>query len=105
LRQCSIPLADDDKPARYNVRLFFSEPDDAEPGQRVFDVKLQGETVTEQLDIRRATGGRNRTLVMEYPGVEAGRTLEVALVPTANPSSPEQQPVLQAIEIVRVGGP
>ncbi len=68
--------------ARYTVRLHFAEPEPLEPGQRVFDVRVQGQTVAEQLDVVEAAGGPNDAYVAEFSGVrldeENSLTIEFA---------------------------
>jgi outer membrane protein assembly factor BamB len=88
---------DDDEPRRYTVRLHFVEPDAVEPGERVFDVLVQGKRAIESLDVRKESGGRNRSLVKELPGVEAAERFEVELVPDRNSN---RSPVLCGVEIV-----
>ena len=62
----------------FTVRLHFCELDDTKPGQRVFDVKIQGKVVAKGLDVVKETGGRYKALVKEYKGVRAGESLSVA---------------------------
>ncbi len=57
-------------PARtYTVRLYFCEPDDKKPGERVFNVMLQGRKVLKELDIAKEAGGPRRLLVKEFKGI------------------------------------
>ncbi|HUW61876.1 MAG TPA: malectin domain-containing carbohydrate-binding protein [Candidatus Bathyarchaeia archaeon] len=53
---------------RYRVTLQFCEPEHAEIGKRVFDVKLEGETVLTRLDIFEHVGS-GRALDFEFGGV------------------------------------
>ena len=67
LKTCEVPLLEPaDGTALYSVRLGFSDPVNSRPGQRVFDVKLQGKLVLENLDIgqgdRRSRPGRLQTI-------------------------------------------
>ena len=62
------------------VRLFFAEPGNAKPGNRVFDVAVQGKTVLENFDITRETAPATG-LVKEISGVRVGDTLTVELKP------------------------
>ena len=102
LQECSIPcLAEDDGIALYRVRLAFADPDNDQPGQRVFDIKLQGKLVEEGFDVVRAAGGRNRAVFREFDGVRVSDKLLVELVPQADKPRPEQLPILQGVEIVR----
>ena len=63
----------------YNVRLFFTEPEDLEPGERLFHVALDGQQVLENLDIVKEAGGRNRVLIKEFENVPAGAELQIEL--------------------------
>ena len=54
----------------YTVRLVFAEPFAAvKPGQRVFDVVVQGKTVRAGFDIVQAAGGANRSTVLEFKNI------------------------------------
>jgi hypothetical protein len=85
-------------PRPYTVRLHFLEPDDVKPGERVFDVSLQGTGVLSDFDIMREAGGRNRGLVNEFKGVQAGKELVVKLHPSAR--AKVAAPILCGIEVV-----
>lgn len=80
---------------KYTIRLYFTEPDELEAGQRIFDVQLQGITVCHKLDIVAETKGRYRPLVKTYRGVEIDRVLNIALKKGIG------QPVLCGFEAVR----
>jgi len=85
-------------PRTYTVRLHFVEPDAARPGERVFAVALQGQTVIEALDVTAEAGGPRRPLVKEFRGIEVSDDLIVELTPAANASRPET--VLCGVELV-----
>ncbi|MCU0874642.1 MAG: PQQ-binding-like beta-propeller repeat protein, partial [Pirellulaceae bacterium] len=55
--------------AAYTVRLHFAEPEDLQPGERVFDVRLQDEPVLKGFDIVQAAGAPRRAVVKEFAGV------------------------------------
>lgn len=102
LQQCKIPLADAaDGKARYTVRLAFAELEQAAAGQRVFDIKLQGQTVAEKVDVFQQAGGQNKPLVKEFTGIDAETELTIEFVPAAAKPTADQLPVLQGIEVVR----
>lgn len=103
LRRCAIPLlGPGDGAAVYRVRLGFADPDNDRPGVRVFDVKLQGKTVLKDFDIVAAAGARDKAVFKDFSGIEVSDHLLLELVPAnANPKSEAEQPILQAIEIVR----
>lgn len=89
-------------PRRYTVRLYFLEPDDrARPGQRRFDVAVQGETVLHALDVCQEAGGPHRGLVHEAHGVRIGAELTVTLTP--DPSAPLTETILSGIEVQAEG--
>ena len=55
----------------YDITFLFSEPHEIEPGNRVFDVLAQGNTVIDKLDINAARDGNSRfALDRTVPGVE-----------------------------------
>ena len=97
LARCELPLiGKDDEPAEYRVTLHFAELEkDARPGDRVFDVKLQGQTVAERLDVVQAAGGVERALAREFRGVKVAGNLVVELTPVKG------EPILAAIEVER----
>lgn len=70
-------------PARYTVRLYFMEPDNLAPGQRVFDVSLQGQPVLKDFDIVKTAGSANRGVVREFKNVLLSPQLEVRLQKSA----------------------
>ncbi len=87
----------------YTVRLHFAEPDDVGPGRRVFDVKLQGRTVLEGLDVVKEADGRFRALVKEFKGVLAENALTVELVPRSDDLTPATTPILSGLEVMIEG--
>jgi outer membrane protein assembly factor BamB len=88
-------------PARYTVRLYFAEPDDVEPGRRVFDVLLQGQPVLKNFDIVKAAGAARRGVVKEFKNVLLSPQLEVKLQPA--PAS-VLAPVLCGVELILEAG-
>ena len=102
LKKCVIPLLDeDDGTALYRVRLAFADPDNAENGRRVFDVKLQGNVVLENFDPAGEAGGRDRAVWKEFSGIEVVDNLTIELLPKTSASVPEQTPLLAGVEVVR----
>jgi len=85
-------------PHCYTVRLHFVEPGAARPGDRVFSVSLQGETVIDALDIAAEAGGPWRPLVREFRNVEVSDELRVELTPAR--AAPLPETVLCGIELV-----
>jgi hypothetical protein len=83
----------------FTVRLTFADPDHAEAGKRVFDVRLQGEVVWRGLDPAREAGGRMRSLVKEIGGRKTDGTLTIELIPQTG------ETILSGIELVADGLP
>jgi outer membrane protein assembly factor BamB len=84
-------------PAPYTVRLYFVEPDDLSPGQRVFGVSLQGRPVLEKFDPVRAAAGRYRPVMKEFNGIIISDALEIAFRPA---SGSQAGPVLSGVELI-----
>ncbi len=103
LKSAILPLLGaKDKPAKYTVRLFFAEIDGkGKPGQRLFDVKLQGKTVLKNFDPAKAMEKGQQVVIREFENVSVRSTLEVTLVPSVENPTEAQMPILNAIEVVR----
>ena len=84
----------------YDVDLYFSELDTGiRPGDRVFDVVVQGKTVRENLDIARETGGAMKGTSIEVSAVKVkDGVLRISLKP--QPGS--RKALLSGIRIERV---
>ncbi|MBT7847649.1 MAG: PQQ-binding-like beta-propeller repeat protein [Lentisphaerae bacterium] len=85
-----------------DVRLHFREPDGAKPGQRVFDVKLQGETVLTDFDVAKAATATGNAVVKEFREVSASRALFVDFIPKSTAAGQSDVPVLSGIELRKV---
>ncbi|MCC6354934.1 MAG: PQQ-binding-like beta-propeller repeat protein [Verrucomicrobiae bacterium] len=102
LRRLEIPLLGPaDGKAEYAVRLHFAEVDGASPGERVFDIALQGKTVATGFDPASAAGGAGRAVVKEFTAVPVDGNLAIELVSKARSPGPRAAPTLQAVEIIR----
>ncbi len=102
LKSLSIKLAEERPvPRKYTVRLVFLEPDNVAPGERRFDVALQGRGVLRAFDIRQEAGERNRGIIREFKGVEIGEELLVEL--TADPQAKVPVTLLSGVEILSEG--
>jgi hypothetical protein len=86
-------------PQAYTVRLHFAEFKDVKPGQRVFDVKLQGKEVLEGLDVAKETGTRS-ALVKEFTGIMAGNRVELECISKTENQSWEAAPILSGFEVI-----
>ena len=87
------------------MRLYFAELTINGPGQRVFDVNVEGQLALDNLDIY-AQVGSNKALVKKIDVTVADGVLDIMFLHGV------ENPVIQAIEILRrgelrvnVGGP
>lgn len=89
-----IPLPD----GSFKVTLHFAElySKAQQPNQRIFDVKIEGVTLLDDLDIFRQVGG-NATLIKDFPVDVYDGALTIDFVPGV------QNPKVSAIEIVSFG--
>lgn len=67
----------------YDVQLLFAETDDAIQGDRVFDIKVQGETVAQGYDIAGESAGTNRATTFSLKGVAARGELTIEMIPVS----------------------
>ena len=79
----------------YTVRFHFAEPDDLKPGERVFDVTVQGRRVLDDLDIVKEAGRPRTAVVRELHGVRVNGELRISFQ-----SSTKRPAVLCGIEVV-----
>ena len=104
LTRCQIPLVDAEagQPGgTYDVRLGFRTPEGDAPGQRVFDVKLQGSVVRANCDIAALAAGLDKVVVLEFANVPVTSSLELELVTKASAPAGDTAPVVNCIEIRR----
>ena len=83
----------------FTVRLHFAELGNAEPGIRVFDVSIQGETVLKDFDIAQAAGGPFRAVMREFKNVSARETLTVEFHVPQGRWTPATAPIISALEL------
>ena len=83
----------------YIVRLYFLEPDQIKPGERIFDIALQGRTVFENLDIVKRTGSAKIGFVEEFKEIYAANELTLTMTPSAAAKTEEM--IICGIEIIR----
>jgi outer membrane protein assembly factor BamB len=89
LTSLKVKLGTSDENERtYTLRLHFAELEEAEAGDRVFAVKVQGEQAFPAVDIVKEAGGRSRALVKEIKGVTVGDALLIELAPLASSKLP-----------------
>ncbi|MFB3891359.1 MAG: PQQ-binding-like beta-propeller repeat protein [Phycisphaerae bacterium] len=95
LTQPAQPEGKFDKAQAYTVRLHFAEVENLSPGQRVFDVLLQGKAVLKDFDIVKEAGGANTPLVKEFRSVMITDDMKVEFTARTG------QPVICGIEMVK----
>jgi len=104
LKSCTIPLlAAGAKPETYTVRLSFMALEGDAPGQRVFEVKLQGNTVLAAFDPVAKAGGPLHAFTAEFKDIAVTENLALELASTLADADEKHQPVISAVEIVRSG--
>ena len=81
--------------SNYDVRLFFAEPAGAKPGERVFDVSLEGRVVIENLDP--AAAGKP-VVIKEFKGLEIEGPFDIEL------TAKKGRPVICGVELIETGG-
>ncbi len=84
----------------FTVRLHFAELEGAGPGERVFDVALQGRTGLKDFDIVKEAGGPDRGLVREFRGVRVAKELEVTFTDRGGAKGGA---LLSGIEVIEEG--
>ncbi len=80
----------------YTVLLHFIEPDNIQPGRRLFDVALQGKTILEVFDIIKETKSPDVGLMKEFTQVNISDALTVSLTPVTD----DFETILCGIEII-----
>ena len=101
LKRCVLPLLDkDEKGAEYTVRLYFAELENKKANERIFDIKLQGETVLGGFDVMEEAGASHKAIVREFKDVQVKDNLEIELVPREREdSSMSRAPILCGVEV------
>jgi hypothetical protein len=72
-----------------------------QPGQRVFDLKLQGKTVKLGFDPVAAAGGTQHALRIEFKDISVTDNLLLELVPANATAGEANQPLLSGLEVLR----
>ena len=90
---------DHELPMHYTVRLYFAQPPGPVANNCVVDVTVQGEVVEQDLDVFKAAGGFDRSLIREYHAARATDSVTVELTP----KTPTSIPILCGLEIIEEG--
>jgi len=70
------------------------------PGQRVFDIQLQGKTVAKNFDLVAKAAGAARAFATEFHGIPVTDNLVLELA-SPQAADPAHQPLLSGIELLR----
>lgn len=102
LQSLELPLlGNGDKPQTYTVRLCFAALETDKPGQRVFDVKLQGKTVLKEFDVAAKTKGVQTALIEEFENIPVTGKLRIEFSSSQAKATAAQQPIISGIEVLR----
>ncbi len=84
--------------ASYTVKLHFAELENKKPGERIFNVRLQGREVLHGFDIAQEAGGVDKPLIKTFTKIPVKDALTVECLPP----SPESgaPPLLCGIEVI-----
>lgn len=101
LKRCIVSVTTpSDGAGAYRVRLGFSALPGDKPGQRVFDVRLNGATVLKKFDVLAETQMPDRALWKEFT-VKLDGDLVLDLASQADSPSAEEMPLICGLQIVR----
>ena len=94
MSRCSIPLrGENDDSGKYIVKVHLAELDESQAGKRIFDIKLQGEVVAEDIDVVKEAGAAKHALVYTFAGIDVERKLDIELIAKSG------QPIISAVEV------
>ena len=79
----------------YVLRLTFLEPDEVQPGQRLFDVMLKGKKLLSKYDVAKAAGGSMRAKTETFGNLKLDGSLVLKLRPIRG------KPILSGLELIR----
>ncbi|MBL7084302.1 MAG: hypothetical protein ISS41_11835, partial [Candidatus Aminicenantes bacterium] len=102
--RCEVPLLDDmwgDKPCVYTLRLGFYASSNDRIGQRVFDIKLQGEPVLTNFDVFKEAGIPDKAVIKEFKGIKVQNILTIELSLNEKNTTIDQAPIINFIEVIR----
>jgi hypothetical protein len=83
----------------YKIKLYFSELENKQSGERIFDVSIQDRKVLENFDIISEAGGRDKEIVKTFTGITVGNTLTIKMNPKTGNT------ILSGIEMILEGTP
>ncbi len=87
-------------PKPYSVWLHFADLENATPGKRVFDVKLQGKVVLKDFDIVAEAGAGNKAVVKEFKGIMALNEIKLELVSRGKDMKGAAAPIISGMQVL-----
>jgi len=81
------------KNAKYDINLFFSEPEKTRAGERVFSIYIEGRPAMGKLDVFKESGGKNRVLVKSFKNIQIKDGLDISFKPEKG------KPIISGIEV------
>ncbi len=79
----------------YRINLYFSEPENKKPGERVFNVAIQNNKVLDKFDIISEAGRKDKEVIKSFSGIKAGKVLKIDL------ESVNGNTILAGIELIQ----
>jgi outer membrane protein assembly factor BamB len=79
----------------YRINLYFSEPENKKPGERVFNVAIQNRQVLDNFDIVSETVWKDKEVIKSFSGIKAGKVLKIDLSPVKGNT------ILSGIELIQ----
>ncbi|MBI5008614.1 MAG: PQQ-binding-like beta-propeller repeat protein [Bacteroidia bacterium] len=83
MRSIEITLSDEKETneSTYNIKLYFSELENMNPGERIFDVTIQDSKVLDDFDIVSQAGKKDSEIIKSFSGIKAGKTIRIGMFP------------------------
>ena len=100
LQSCVLPVNKPGEKGPYIVRLGFAALPGDKPGQRVFDVKLNGKVVLKGFDIIKEAGKVDSALWKEFE-VSLGEKLTIELVARSDKPAAVAMPLINGVQVLR----
>lgn len=91
----SLSAGENVKDVLYTVNIHFSELEDKKPGDRIFNISVQGQEMIKNLDIVKEAGVSNKELIKTFTGIRAGKELRIDLTPLKGNT------IISGIEIIK----
>ncbi len=100
LKSCVLPVNKPGGTGTFKVWLGFAALPGDKPGQRVFDVKLNGKVVLDDFDIMKEAGAADRAVWKDFT-LTLGKDLTVELVAKSDRPAAAQMPLINGVQVLR----